>query len=144
MTDTLPPDGYYFAISYSEKSEEQLASFQEYKITEPEVLEVPLIDDQLIHETLKGYKHGYLTLKRGVSDENAFVKWISGTVGGGFKDPIHEKDLQVSLMDLNGNIVASWKFDRVFPIDFGCSFLQNAKVAFEMIDFTFTTYTRIV
>ena len=53
-----------------------------------------------------------VTLKRGVTDHTGFWDWVRDTR----KNPSLRRDLQVILMDAEGNDVVAWNLQNAYPV----------------------------
>ena len=102
-------------------------------------------ENRFVHQLPKPAKRSNLTLKRGLTtDSSALVQWCKSTIENDFTDTIQPKDLQVSLLDEEGDPVASWSIGRAFPIKWsvnGFDAMEN-ELAIETIELAFLTLQR--
>lgn len=53
-----------------------------------------------------------LTLKRGMTRSNEFIKWFMGTVPGS----VDRRNITLVLYDVKGAKIAAWHFEKAYPV----------------------------
>lgn len=75
---------------------------------------------------------GNLTLKRGLTSGNEFLRWISGVSSG----KTQRRNISVAVLDSRGEEVVRWNFRNAFPVKWtGPSMIgSSGEIAFESIE----------
>ncbi len=102
-------------------------------------------ENRFVHQLPKPAKRPNLKLKRGLTaDSSGLVKWCKSTIENDFSEPIKPMDLLVSLLDEEGEALASWSVTRAYPVKWtlgGFDAMKN-ELAIETIELAYTTLQR--
>jgi phage tail-like protein len=142
-----PPPAFYFKLSFGGSPNED-TSFQEVsgigsEIDVQEVVEGG--ENRFVHRLPKGVKHPLLNLKRGITGtDSTLVKWCKSVLEGDFINPITTKNLDVFLLDAEGNPLRSWSFADAYPVKWEIDSFNSTKneVAIEKIEISYTSSER--
>jgi len=97
------------------------------------------------HKLPKAPKHPNFVVKRGVARKSGgLVKWCKEVFEGGFEEPIKPADIDVNLLDEDGEPAASWSLTRAWPVKWSIGGLDAAKnaLAIETIEFAYNGIKR--
>ncbi len=113
------PVDFRFEVNFA-SSPEVVGMFQEISGLEPEANVEPIAEggeNRFAHALPGLAKHGNLVLKRGLSETNArLVTWCRDVLEGGLGKPVELHDLEISLLNQNGAVVAKWGVQRAYPV----------------------------
>lgn len=142
MASNTYPVGFYFMLSLNGED----AAFQE----------VAGISKQVgIEEVVSGGENRFkyrlpttassqnLVLKRALVPEgSSLVDWCMDCMDGGLSGSIQTKDISVSLLDSNGDILVMWTFHKAYPIKYSVSDLKSQEntICIESIELAYTYF----
>ncbi|WP_306115285.1 MULTISPECIES: phage tail protein [unclassified Roseovarius] len=116
---TEMPVAFRFNVSFASPSG-TVVVFQEVSGLEADLGTEPVVEggeNRFVHALPGVAKHGNLVLKRGMSEGSALlVTWCRDTLEGGFDKPIEVHDLEVSLVNDEGDAVAIWVIQQAYPV----------------------------
>ena len=100
------------------------------------------------HQLPKRRSHSNLVCKRALSPllESPLSIWIKTIMEGDFTLPIVPVEAMVSLLNADGDKVASWYLSNVYPVKWELSAMESKKneLVIETIEFAYNTLTRIL
>jgi len=149
MDQTDLPVAFHFTVSFSGSGPAVSdAAFQKISGLESGI-EVESVteggENRFVHQLPKPAKRPNLKLERGLtSDSSGLVKWCKSTIETDFSKPITPMDLLVSLLDEEGDAVASWSVGRAYPVKWSVAGFDAMKneLAIETIELAYTTLQR--
>ncbi|HLG54774.1 MAG TPA: phage tail protein [Vicinamibacterales bacterium] len=92
-------------------------------------------NNDFVHRLPGRCKVSNLTLKRGMTNSNDFLKW-SIEIAQGKVDKAHKKNVQVILYNIDGHPAITWTFEQAYPVKWsGPQFkADDAAVAIETVE----------
>jgi phage tail-like protein len=92
-------------------------------------------NNDFVHRLPGRCKVSNLTLKRGMTNSNDFLKW-SVAIAQGKVDKANKKNVQVILYNIDGNPAITWTFEQAYPVKWsGPQFkADDAAVAIETVE----------
>lgn len=93
----------------------------------------------------RGWKHPRLTLSRGIAArDTALVAWCRRTLENGLNVPIEPMDVQVNLLDANGDPLCTWALSDAYPVKWAIDPFGSTKneVALERIELVYAGLKR--
>lgn len=102
-------------------------------------------ENRFVHQLPKPAKNPNLKLKRALTDYNSdLVKWVQASIERDLAKRIEPKDLTISLLDAEGDPVASWSLTNAYPVKWqvgGFDAMKN-ELALETIELAYHTIKR--
>jgi phage tail-like protein len=144
-----PPAGFYFQLQFTNIATALDNAFQEAAglSVEWELEEVREGGQNLYKHRLPTVpKHANLVLKRGfVGSNSALATWCAATLAADFSTPIVPRDVLLSLLNGNGQPLASWSFLDAWPVKWSMSDFKSQEnaLAIETLEFAFATFQRV-
>ncbi len=147
-TAAYPLPAFYFQVVFPGSSGSD-QSFQEVngisaELDTEEVSEGG--ENRFVHRLPKAIKHSQLELKRGVAPLNSpLVKWCQSVLEADFSTPISTKEINVHLLDEEGQPVRGWSFANAYPVKWEIDGFKSTKndVALETIVLSYTYSKRL-
>ena len=147
--DFEPPVAFYFTVRIGDAgADSEAAAFQEASGLEMEMQVEPVQEggeNWFVHQLPKGVKHKNLVLKRGVTDaSNDLISWCEDTLEFGLSKQIETKSVTVSLLDKEGNPLATWSLSNAWPVKYSVGALDAMKnqIAVETIELAYNEMWR--
>lgn len=148
--DYFPPASFYFAVDIDGSgldgadSKWQEVSGLEVETDVEEIIEGGLNDHT--HRVPGRVKYKNLVLKRGLAPKSSsLVSWCDTRFkDGSIGTTVDLKNISVYLLDEEGNTVASWTFDKAYPVKWSMSNFnsQENALAIETIEFAYRTFSK--
>ncbi|MCC2545353.1 phage tail protein [Hymenobacter sp. BT175] len=144
-----PPVGFYFRVSFGAGGASVDNAFQEVSglTMELETTSIPEGGQNLYkHRVPTVGKYSNLVLKRGlVAEGSDLARWCSSTVGADFSAPIVPRQVLVSLLNEDGNPLASWSFDNAWPVKWSISDFkaQENALAIETLELAYSRFQKV-
>jgi len=102
-------------------------------------------ENRFVHQLPKPSKSPPLKLKRGLTKVSGdLAKWCKATIENDLAKTIEPKDITVSLLDEEGDPLASWTVSRAYPLKWsvgGFDAMKN-ELAVETIELAYATLKR--
>lgn len=101
--------------------------------------------NEYVHKLPRQIKHGNLILKRALrTTKYNDVLWIRDIIEGVKFDAIKAKDILVSLLNADGQTMATWTCQNAFPVKWELDPLDSEKnsVLIENLEFSYTKLIR--
>ena len=148
-TIAYPPSAFYFQVAFNPKGDSPDTSFQDVtgigsELDTEEVVEGG--ENRYVHRLPKGIKHPNLVLKRGIAKlDSPLIKWCQSILED-FSTPIVPKEMQVSLLNGDHDVLRAWSFANAYPIKWEIENFNSTKneVAIETIDLSYSYTSRLV
>ncbi len=102
-------------------------------------------ENSLIHKLPKPVKHSNLVLKTAVQgQDSSLVKWCMNILESDSFWPIRTKDVNVMLLNKEGQAMMQWHFHNAYPVSWEIGALNSTKneVALETIELCYSYSTR--
>jgi phage tail-like protein len=102
-------------------------------------------ENRFVHRLPKPSAQPNLVLKRGLTEaDSGLVKWCQETLEQDLAKRLQPKDVVVSLLDEEGDPVASWSLTRAWPVKWSVGVLDAMKneLAIETIELAYNTIRR--
>jgi phage tail-like protein len=125
MEPFYPPRNFHFSVTVigagaGSQQPDADASFQEIAGMQAR-MEVETVveggENRFAYRLPRYVNYSNLVLKRGlVPNGSALTRWAAEALGGGLALPIETKDLKISLLNDKGTPMASWTFQRTYPL----------------------------
>lgn len=148
MANYYPPVSFYFSVKFSGVSSTNDSSFAEASGLDADRGLVEIAEggeNRFSHRVPDRAKYGNLTLKRGVmASSSDLFTWCKTVLEGDLGQPLQPKDIDVSLLDPEGNPLLTWNFTRAWPAKWsvaGFNAKENA-IALETLEFAYAYCTR--
>lgn len=141
-----PPPAFYFKVRF--KGSDMDTSFQEVTGIGPEIETENVVEggeNRFVHQLPKAVKHPKLVLKRGIAEMNSpLVGWCISILEGDFSAPIEPKELEVMLLNENGDPLRAWYFANAYPVHWEFDSFNSTKneVAIETIELSYNYSNR--
>lgn len=141
-----PPSAFYFKVVFDGDTAD--SAFQEVSgiSTEMKVEDVTEGgENRFVHKLPVGMSHSNLELKRGIAPlSSPLVAWCKAVLESDFTQRIEPKDINVYLMDGEGNYIREWSFENAFPVKWEVESFNSTKneVAIEKISLSYTCSKR--
>lgn len=141
-----PPSAFYFKVVFNGDTSD--SSFQEVSGITSEMKTEDVTEggeNRFVHKLPVGMSHGNLELKRGIAMlSSPLVTWCKAVLESDFTQPIVPKDINVYLLDGEGNYIREWSFENAFPIKWEVEGFNSTKneVAIEKISLSYTCVKR--
>ena len=143
---SYPPTSFSFNLSLT-GSEELNTSFQEasgidYQFTTEEIWEGG--EKRFVHRLPGQEKDSNLVLKRGVNlKDSEIVRWRQEIFQGGLNSEIKVKNISVSLLDIDGEVLMRWNFENAYPVSWSVSYIDSLsnEIAIESLEFAYSYFT---
>ncbi|WP_322044106.1 phage tail protein [Paraburkholderia sp. J67] len=143
-----PPTGFYFKVQIAGASSEDDAAFTEVSGLDMEI-EVEEIkeggENGFTHRLPGRVKYSNLVLKRGILVKGSqFAQWCQSTLRTGPGGRLTCKDLDVFLLDENGNPLLTWSCSRAWPVKWSVGAFDSTRneVAVETLEFAYRQLKR--
>lgn len=143
------PVAFYFRVSFLGLPGMPIASFQEVSGLECE-LETEEIaeggENYYTHSLIRGRKQSNLVLKKIIGTLDQGVEsWINQTFASGLNIRIIPCQLQISLLNADGNPMCSWEVLNAYPTkwNIGAFNAERNELATETIEFKYHELIRI-
>lgn len=149
MADLTFPTAFHFTVAFSGGGPSiSDVAFQEVSGLESG-LDVEAVveggENRFVHQLPKPAKNPNLKLKRALTDYNSdLVKWVQASIERDLAKRIEPKDLTISLLDAEGDPVASWSLTNAYPVKWqvgGFDAMKN-ELALETIELAYHTIKR--
>jgi phage tail-like protein len=147
-TTYYPPVSFYFEVKIVGIATAGDTSFAEADGLEAElgVMEIKEGgENRFTHRLPDRATHSKLTLKRGVLLASSdLAKWCKDTIESDFSAPLTTRDINVSLLDGQGNPLLVWSFANAWPVKWSVAGLDSKKneIALETLEFSYSYCTR--
>lgn len=147
-TTYYPPVSFYFEVKIDGISTTGDTSFAEADGLEAElgVMEIKEGgENRFSHRLPDRATVRNLTLKRGVLLASSdLAKWCKNTIESDFSEPVTTHDINVSLLDEEGNPLLVWNFVNAWPVKWSVAGLDSKKneIALETLEFSYSYCTR--
>lgn len=115
------PVGFHFSVTFGGNSPDNETRFQEVTGLSAEVTVEELREggrNDFVHRLPNGAKYGNLVLKRGFFNDSEIAQWCRDAIESFIFDP---KDVLVSLLNEEHEPLASWSFQRAWPVKWSVS-----------------------
>ncbi|MBL1260676.1 MAG: phage tail protein [Thiotrichaceae bacterium] len=148
--DEYPLPAFYFKVSFAATSDSEDTSFQEVSGIGSEMETEDLAEggeNRFSHRLPKSIKHPKLVLKRGIATmDSALVMWCKDVLEGAFINPIEPMEVEVSLMNEEGEPTRVWSFINAFPVNWDVEGFNSTKneIAIEKIELSYSYFDRVV
>lgn len=119
----------------------EIASVVEAVFTEVSGLQAEMETQEIEEGGINGFTHrvpgrvkvSNLTLKRGMTRSNEFIKWFMSTTPGS----VDRRNISLVLYDVKGEKVSAWHFQNAYPVKWiGPQFTSDGNtVAVETVEF---------
>lgn len=143
-----PPVCFYFKVEIVGIQTSGDTSFAEADGLEAElgVLEIKEGgENRFTHRLPDRSTHGKLSLKRGVMMANSdLAEWCKSTIESDFNGAVTTHEINVSLLNENGNPLVVWNFVNAWPVKWSVAGLDAKKneIALETLEFVYSYSTR--
>lgn len=149
MADFDLPVAFHFAVSFTGSGPSiSDAAFQEVSGLETSIDVESVVEggeNRFVHQLPKPAKRSNIVLKRGLTEKSSgLVKWCKDTMERDFAKKIEPKNLVISLLDEEGDPVATWSVGNAYPVKWsvgGFDAMKN-ELAIETIELAATTLKR--
>lgn len=93
------------------------------------------------HKLPTGAKYGNLVLKRGMFKDSKLTKWCRNAIEN---FTFEVKDIQVTLIDSEGQPLAAWSFKKAYPVKWSISDFkaQDSALVIESLEIAYQSFTR--
>ncbi|TCM86128.1 phage tail protein [Rhodovulum steppense] len=150
MTDFADrPVAFQFAVSFAGAGPSVSdAAFQEVSGLESGIDTEAVVEggeNRFVHLLPKPARPSPLRLKRGLTPAaSGLVAWCKASIENDLAEPIMPKDVIVSLLDGEGEAVASWSVGRAYPVKWSVGTFDAMKneLALETIELAYATLKR--
>ncbi len=151
MSDPVFPVAFHFSVAFSGAGPSiSDAAFQEVSGLKAGFDTEAVVEggeNRFVHQLPKPAKNPNLKLKRSLTKKNSeLVKWCQATLERDLAKRIEPKDLTVSLLDEEGDPLASWTVTNAYPVSWevgGFDAMKN-ELAVETIELAYNTIKRKV
>ena len=150
MNSSIFSLGFYFKLYFEEidSPDSESATFQEVsgisiKLDVEEVVEGG--ENRFTHRIPTHISNNDLVLKRGLTVKNSKLSnWIEKTMTDGLNSSIQPKDINVQLLDLEGNALSTWSFINAYPTKWKPSELNTRtnEIIIEHLAFQYSYFVR--
>jgi phage tail-like protein len=143
-----PPVCFYFEVKIVGITASGDSSFAEADGLEAELGTMEIREggeNRFTHRLPDRAAQGKLTLKRGVVIAGSdLAKWCKETIESDFSSPLTTRDINVSLLNENGNPLLVWTFSNAWPLKWSVAGLDSKKneIALETLEFSYSYCTR--
>lgn len=148
MANYYPPVGFYFSVKFSGVGSSNDSSFAEASGLDAERGVVEIAEggeNRFSHRVPGRAKYANLVLKRGLmASSSDLFDWCKTAFEGDLGQPLEPKEIDVSLLDPEGDPLLTWNFTRAWPVKWsvaGFNAKENA-VALETLEFAYAYVTR--
>lgn len=149
MADFDLPVAFHFSVSFTGSGPAiSDAAFQEVSGLETTIDLEPLVEggeNRFVHQLPKPSKRNNIVLKRGLTEKSSdLVKWCKDTMERDLAKKIEPKNLVISLLDEEGDPVATWSVGNAYPVKWsvgGFDAMKN-ELAVETIELAASTLKR--
>lgn len=137
--DYYPIPAFYFAVAFSEKSDED-AAFQEVSGIGARMETESYAEggeNRFVYQLPKAVQHSKLVLKRGIAPEgSALVAWCKAVLENGLVEPIKPRLVHVMLLNEKGEPARKWSFAQAYPVNWEVESFNSTgnQVAIEKIE----------
>lgn len=134
---------FYFSVAIDGAGTGMDAAFQEVSGLSKEVKTEELAcggENRFKFRVPSGTSFTNLILKRGVlSTGSKLLTWCAKTLDGGLSEPIKPKNLQVNLLNADGDTCMHWNFVSAYPVKWSASDLksQDSSLFIETLEFAY-------
>ncbi|MCF6324576.1 MAG: phage tail protein [Gammaproteobacteria bacterium] len=148
--DDYPLPAFYFKVVFAATSDSEDTSFQEVSGIGSEMETEDLAEggeNRFSHRLPKSLKHPKLVLKRGIAVmDSPLVAWCQDILDGEFIKPIESMEVEVSLMNEEGEPTRVWSFINAFPVNWDVEGFNSTKneIAIEKIELSYSYFDRVV
>ncbi len=142
------PAAFYFSVKFQGEPRIGEVAFREVSGLSAEMeFEEVACGGMNDHKLLlpKGVKHANVVLKRAMMPrENNFGEWVHGTLEGGFAAPIVPRNVEITLLNEDGDPMYWWLCAGAWPVKWDAQPFdaQKNELAVESIELTYSTLTR--
>ncbi|MEM7488917.1 MAG: phage tail protein [Pseudomonadota bacterium] len=149
MEVPLPPVAFHFTVVIAGAgSDGPDAAFQEVGGLE-QVVETETVveggENRFVHRLPKPAASPNLTLKRGLAAaDGPLATWCKATLENDFAERIEPRDVVVSLLDAEGDPVATWSCTNAWPVKWAVAGFDAAKnaLAMETVELSYNVIKR--
>ena len=143
--DWYPATNFYFKVTFSGFSAEDDTKFLEVSGLEKKMEYEPLEEggSQRVFYIPTRVSYKNLILKRGIFKGSGLTEWCDNT----FENyAIELQDIQISLLDEQGNPLASWAVANAYPVKWSMSPFNSMKNEFavESLEIAYESFKRTV
>ncbi|VAW84531.1 FIG01123047: hypothetical protein [hydrothermal vent metagenome] len=148
--DEYPLPAFYFKVAFAATSNSEDTSFQEVSGIGSEMETEDLAEggeNRFSHRLPKSLKHPKLVLKRGIAVmDSPLVGWCKDVLEGEFINPVEPMEVEVSLMNEEGEPTRVWSFINAFPVNWDVEGFNATKneIAIEKIELSYSYFDRVV
>jgi phage tail-like protein len=148
VTPYYPPVSFYFEVKIVGITTPGDSSFAEADGLDAELGVTEIKEggeNRFTHRLPDRAARKNLTLKRGVMTASSdLAKWCKDTIESDFSSPLTTRDINVSLLNEDGQPLLVWTFSNAWPTKWSVSSLDSKKneVALETLEFAYTYSTR--
>jgi len=153
MEPFYPPRNFHFGVTVigagaGSQQPNADASFQEVAGMQAKMEVENLIEggeNRFAYRLPRYVNYSNLVLKRGlVPSGSSLTDWVTDTLGGGLALPIATKDLKISLLNDKGTPLASWTFQRAWPLRWELAPFnaKSGEVLIETLELTYNFFFR--
>ncbi len=148
--DEYPLPAFYFKVAFATTSNSEDTSFQEVSGIGSEMETEDLAEggeNRFSHRLPKSVKHSKLVLKRGIAVmDSPLVAWCEDVLEGEFSNPIKAMEVEVSLMNEEGEPTRVWSFINAFPVNWDVEGFNSTKneIAIEKIELSYSYFDRVM
>jgi phage tail-like protein len=142
------PVAFYFEVKFAGIKNAEDSSFAEADGLEMELGVTEIKEggeNRFSHRLPDRATHKNLTLKRGVlSATSELAKWCKSTLESDFGTPLEPKNIDVALLDEQGNPLLVWTFTKAWPVKWSVAGLDSRKneIALETLEFSYQRSVR--
>jgi phage tail-like protein len=143
-----PPVSFYFSVKIEGLTTKSDSAFAEADGLESELGMIEVKEggeNRYSHRLPDRATHGKLTLRRGVMlASSELAAWCKTSLESDFTERFQTKNIEVSLLNEDGNPVLVWNFQGAWPVKWSVAGLDSRKneVALETLEFAYAYCTR--
>ncbi|MCB0835200.1 MAG: phage tail protein [Bacteroidetes bacterium] len=147
MEASIYPVSFYFQLSFGfNGANEEDAAFQEVSGISKS-MEMEEItgggENRFKYRLPKVSSSQNLILKRALVSKNSkLISWCTHTLDTGLAYSVVTKDVEVSLLDKDGNVYKTWTFYKAYPVKYSISDLKSNEngILLETIELAYTYF----
>jgi phage tail-like protein len=143
-----PPVSFHFSVAFSDLAGVPESSFSEVSGLDAERASTEIKEggeNRFAHRVPERARYTNLILKRGVVvGGSRLATWCKGILEGDLSTPIVPQDIDVILLDPQGEPLMSWNFKRAWPTKWNVSALNadKSELAIETLELAYSYFTR--
>lgn len=138
-----PLPAFFFAVAFSEKSDED-AAFQDVSGIGAQMDTETYTEggeNRFVYQLPKTVTHNKLVLKRGIAtNDSPLVQWCKSVLENGLNEPIAPKLIHVTLLNEKRQPARKWSFADAYPVNWEVEEFSSTKnsVAIEKIELAYS------